>query len=759
MSPLKRKVVPMQIVGFDTEDYDGKTVAYSFYDGKEHFYTKSFQKALGYVYNYPGPVVFVCHNLQYDIANFFKATHYKLVSEMTFASRLIKVTLQNVSPRRLYFMDSVSYFQGSLESLGKLIGMEKDEDGNPFNVVYAKQDAKIVYTFMDMIQKRLNQDGINLQLTLGSMAMSDYRTNFLKKKQITYNSSTCLDAYYGGRVELFYKGTFEEKVVVADIKSSYPDVMRRHEYPDTATIEVSRLATHEFGIGRFRIRVPKDCFIPPLPYHSPEGRLFFPTGEIEGVWTYHEVRYAVSKGCEILSEEDGEGTRYGCRPFVEFIEHNYQARLDVIAMQKKKKAEGKPSPFEDFENLYYKLKMNNLYGKFSQHKDKTMMTRDKKTSRELEKMGEYVEGMVGPFYRYRVKRLKAPATANYLWGTYITSYARISLMEKLYAVHDAGGILLYCDTDSVMFAGAQAIKALDVGNNLGQMSIEYFDMAHFEMAKGYVLATQIGPKQYQAVKLACKGVHQEHGLAYLGGEKVTYEQPVKLKAGLIAQYAKVNAKKGDAFMREHSENTWRMIEKTQRTIYFKRKGNDGVTYPIDISEIPDLEARDFSSETQKSNMKKDIVIIPPEFKRKRFQRPTLAPGWEKEWFAKDEANVKTEYQRRGIDYLNAQRCLSMQPGDSWFSGTVFGLETGKRGKQVYLVGLDSYDGCLTSSAGIVVAVPTYRFSEEHFPGLPENYDFIGKRVEFVLVKKYETIYKKNSYIENTPLKLRGKILG
>ncbi len=755
---LKSNVKPVQIVGFDTEDYKGTPTLFVFYDGTDYFVTKDEKKALAYIYNYKGPVVFVCHNLQYDMANLFKRTRYRLVKDMTFASRLIKVTLQNLSPRRVYFMDSCAFYAGSLSSLGDLIGMPKTE-GSPFDAEYSKQDAKIVYTFMDMIQKRLNADGLNLCLTLGSMAMADFRTNYMKGPSlISYNSPLCLEAYYGGRVELFYKGTIEDSVFSADINSSYPTEMFHREYPDTTVIEPSTLATHDFGIGRFTIRVPETLFIPPLPYHSPEGRLFFPVGNVTGAWTYAEVRFAVSKGCTVLSESDGEGTRYGCRPFRDFIDVNYNARLDMKSKAKQKEARGEPTYAEDFEILYYKLKMNNLYGKFSQHKDKTEMTRDKKTAYQCEKLGEYVEGQVGPFWRYRVKRQKAPNTANYMWGTYVTSYARISLMEKLYAVHDAGATLLYCDTDSVMFTKSDACKALDVSGGLGAMSVEQFDMAHFEMAKGYLLARNVGPNQYQTIKIACKGVHQEYGLAYLQGEKVRYEQPVKMKAGLIAQHAKVNAKKGDDFMREHSENAWRLIEKTQRTVYFKRKGDFGVTTPIHVDEIEVLENTDYSEFTQKSNIKKGIVVIPKKFKKPKFHKVDMPAGWEKEWFASDEAAIQTHFERRGVDYLNPQRCLSLEPGDSWFSGTVFGLEKGKWNRYCYMVGLDTYDGVLAESAGIVVAVPAYRFTDPTFPGISKDFNFIGKKIEFILVEKYVAKYEGEKYLDNTPLKLRGKIL-
>lgn len=754
LRPLVPKLRPVRIVGFDTEDYEGTPVAFAFFDGAEYFYTKSTTDALTYIYNQPAPTCFVCHNLQYDIANLFKQSDYGLVKSMVFASRLISVTLQNANPKELWFQDSCSFFAGSLAALGDLIGIPKQE-GSAFNPEYCKNDARICQVFMSKIQDRLNQDGVNLTLTLGSMAMSDFRTNYMPHKILTHNTPLCLDAYYGGRVEMFYKGSFDEAILCADINSSYPTEMFHREYPDTGSMESSSIHTHQFGVGRFVVDVPDSLFIPPLPYHSPEGRLFFPTGRIEGAWTYAEVRYALSKGCTLIEEKEGEGTHVACRPFQSFIDTNYGLRLEAKSRLSKKKAQGLDTKEEEFEILYYKLKMNNLYGKFSQHKDKTEMTRDKKTPKECEKLGVYTEGRIGPFYQYRVKRTRAPRTANYLWGTYVTAYARISLLEKLYAVHDAGGTLLYCDTDSVMFAGEHALPALQVGGALGEMSVERFDSGDFVMAKGYVLYDNIDLKTRQAVKLACKGVNQEYGLAYLNGEKVRYEKPNKLKSSLIQKHAKANVKKGADFMREHEENAWNEIEKTQRTIYFKRKGDVGVTLPVNVDEIDALERRDYSEAAKAVHLKRGVVIIPPEFKKSKFIKDKMPKGWEKAWFKLEGDRVQKEYSGRGIEYLSFQRALELAPGASWFSGVVLGLERTKRQKLVFRVDLETYTGHVAAALP-PVAVPSWYFSEDVFDPCPEN--FIGKRIEIFMVKKLLAKYEDEKYIGNTPLKIRGKIL-
>jgi hypothetical protein len=385
------------------------------------------------------------------------------------------------------------------------------------------------------------------------------------------------------------------------------------------------------------------------------------------------------------------------------------------------------------------------------------MTRQKKSAKECERLGAHVETVLGPFYQYVIKRAKPPVTANYLWGTYITSYARLTLLQRMNAVHDAGGTLLYCDTDSILFYGDKAKDALEYSDTtLGAMKVKAYAFGNFVMAKGYYLCKAV-EGGYQPVKLACKGVNQVYGLSYLHGHPVKYEKPVKLKEGLRTVYAKTNIDKDDAFRREHSENSWHEVTKAQKSVYFKRMGDHGVTLPINARDIPMLEAKDYSMEAKKSWEPVGVVIIPPEFKKPKFTRAKLEDGWENEWFKKDHAKVEVEYRRRGMELLSPQRCLDLSPGDSWFSGRVFGIERTESGKQVYLVGLMTFQGYLAAKTGIMVAVPSYYFDTRNFTGINYGHNFVGKNVEFILAEKYMAKYQDNKYIGNTPLVLRGKV--
>jgi len=756
LRPLKKEITTYNIVGFDTEDHLGTTVLYCFHDGQETFTTRIFEEALAYMYNYQGPVIFVCHNLQYDLVNTFKACDYVFIDRLMFASRLIKATLVNVSGKELYFLDSGSFFPGSLYEMGQILGIEKLE-GSAFDEKYIEVDAKIVYTFMAKMQARMNKDGINMTATVGAMAMADFRTNYLYRSQGTHNTQLCLDAYYGGRVEVFYKGDYEGTIYDADINSCYPYVMHRFEYPDTATIEPSRLATHRFGVGHFTIHIPVDTFIPPLPYHSPEGRLFFPVGDVTGTWTYAEVRYALSRGAKVLQEEIGEGTNVPCSPFIDFVDTNYEKRMKAEADIAKAKALGTRDFDAEFEKLFMKSKMNNLYGKFSQNKDTNELTRIKKTAKECERLGAYVETVLGPFYQYVIKRVKPPPNANYMWGTYITSYARLTLLERMNAIHDIGGTLLYCDTDSILFYGEEAKKVLHYSDtDLGAMKVKAYAFGNFVMSKGYYLCKAV-EGGYEPVKLACKGVNQLFGLSYLHGHPVKYEKPVKLKEGLRTVYAHVNLDKGDAFRKEHSENSWHEVTKAQKSVYFKRYGDLGVTLPVNAADIPMLEAKDYSAEAQKSWEPVGVVIVPPQFKKPKFTRAVLGKGWEKEWFKTEHKEIEQVFTRRGTPYMSPQTCLELNVGDSWFSGRVLGLERLASGKQVYLVGLLTFQGYLAAQVGLIVAVPSYYFDTRNFAGINYGFNFIHKNIEFILGEKYLAKYDKQKYLGNTPLVLKGKV--
>ncbi len=534
---------------------------------------------------------------------------------------------------------------------------------------------------------------------------------------------------------MFYKGVVQGPVYVADINSSYPDVMRRHEYPDTSLVESSSIFSHRFGIGRFKIRVPVSCFIPPLPYRSDSGRLFFPTGEIEGWWTYAEVRYALEKcGCTLIAEYEGEGCNRALRPFTEFIDSMYDQRQ----VMKRRKALNPDDAEAAFEDLYLKLLMNNLYGKFAQHKDGAKMTRVKLSPKELDKLKGAVETVIGPFYAYRIPKQKPPKTANYLWGVYVTSYARLSLLEKITAVHEAGGKILYCDTDSIMFTGEKAKKVFAFGDALGQMSLETYDLGIYRASKGYLLCKHASCrlsdriKEYKVEKVACKGVPTHYAHDFILKGMASFLKPMRLKEAEVRMHAEANAKKDDLFFKDIGINVWREVEKSMRSVYIKRKGERGVTKPIDVLDIPEMEEKAFGApESWEGEVSAELgndILLPPPVKRDAFRNVKVPVSWFDDPVQLDIGEVLHEGQL--VQFLAREDCLQLKKGELWFRGDLIDRRQGKFGR-FYLILLKNYMGHNVARKNIVVSM-----SEKFFFRFGPDFPFLKKRVEFSLAENY-----------------------
>jgi len=676
-SRLNQEIKPVNIIAFDTEDdTKGTPLSCAFYGDEGHFYTTSMEEAIDYIYNTPVTTCFVAHNLEYDVGNLFKHVDWKYIEDMMYAGKLLRAGLFG---SKHYFINSNSFFAGPLKKMGDTIGLPKLE-GDVENPEYVIRDAEIVYTFMKKFQKYLNEElHINLGITIGQLAMSAYRRNYMPKlKQKTYNSPNCLKAYYGGRVEIFFKGAAED-VRVSDINSSYPNVMYNFTYPDTGTIKQSTIGTHEYGIGKFKISVPGDIFIPPLPVKSPEKRLFFPTGVFKGWWTYPEVRYAQALGCEILEEYEGEGTNQGCRPFTNFIDEFYNKRLDA-------KSRG-----DDFEVLFYKLFMNNLYGKWCQHKGGSTIGREPLTATKAQRQNAILERKIGAFYSYKSQRTKPPLTANFMWGVYITAYARIELMKGMNRIHDMGGKLIYCDTDSIMFSGLKK-NPLPLSKKLGDWDEEKFDLGYFRQAKGYLLCQKKGPR-FEIEKVACKGVNTDYAYDFIVRGMASVMKPMRFKDSMVRINAAVNSDKDAKFLKELGVNVWNDVDKMMKSIYIKREGEGGVMYPIDFKDIKRVEEanKDHVRELEKQlrDGKKPNLSVEKELrekgyfiKRKRikkyFQNIQVPDNWFKRGKERDY-EVKF-FESQYLRWLRREDCENLPVGHTWFQGHFHSTEQGKYGR-------------------------------------------------------------------------------
>ena len=699
---LKRPVTVNHYVGFDTED-DGKghVISCAFYDGAEFFYTRDPDEAITYLLNYPAPAVFAAHNLEYDIGNLFKHCDYIYIDEMARAGkagRLIGVTLKM---SKHVFINSNCFFAGTVRDMGKLVGLPKLE-GNPLDPEYNKRDAQIVQVFMSRFQDRVNQDyGVAVKSTIGQLAMSIYRTRYMRQDRVvTFNHLDCLKAYYGGRVEVFYKGTVKD-IISADINSCYPYVMQHYAYPDSEDMAPSRLDTHEFGVGEFTVKVPANCFLPPLPWRSSEmKRLFFPVGTFTGWWTYAELRCALSHGCQVVKETAGYGTNTAVHPFTEFVDDLYARRMACKDTLDKDPADSEAL----FNSTLYKLIGNNLYGKLSQHKAKAIMARTRWTDAKKARLHVTDEDALGPFYSYVMDREEPPATANFIWGVHVTSYARIYWLEQAYKCLEVGATLLYGDTDNIMFTGGK--NPFPGGNTLGAMKTEKFDLGVFRQSKGYLLCDRLKDGRYQVKKSACKGVPAAHALEFIVKGMSTFNKPFRLREGLRSAGAAHSKFLGDVGV-----NVWHDVSKAMQSVYIKRQGRQGVTLPVDAADIPELEKNCFEPPHSIAVDIKDLGIELVDKPRdvSYFSNVKIPAGWRTTSSgATFPADLNPAVLR--LHWLSFNELAGLEPGTTWFAGQVLLRETGKKGDFIKIQVME-YQGQILSHRNFLAALPEDLISE------------------------------------------------
>lgn len=282
------------------------------------------------------------------------------------------------------------------------------------------------------------------------------------KKQMKFSTVSYMEVeykmregFYGGRTEVFTPvlherrdkdGNREITAYHYDVNSLYPSVMIDNEFPvgypefedDSRIIEMNWNDWMEYhnGLGfiKARVYVPPQT-IPPLP--AKIGKLAFVTGHIQGTWTYNELEYAVKNcGVEIVEFQEQIHFKKTHKVFKNFVTLFYDM-----------KAEGKKSGNAALTALA-KLILNTAYGW-------TVLRRDDKTAfRDISMLDKYKEtdkfiisneelGYIEIFDTVHADSIQVQI------GAYVTSYARLTLLDAL-RVQSEQGTVYYCDTDSIV---------------------------------------------------------------------------------------------------------------------------------------------------------------------------------------------------------------------------------------------------------------------------------------------------------------------
>jgi len=552
----------IQYFSFDSEDDSrGNPFLFNFYDGEDHYVFRSIDGVAYFFSQLTGTVEIWCTNLAYDFNNLIKELSHAI--EISYVdSRVISAKLKGSN---IHFKDTLNHWKISVSEMGKRINLPKFDvdieniksefDKNPKKIIkYCQRDCEITYHFVMSMKEKYDDMGCHLKSTIGSTSLNYFYSSFWhrpKKEEIISYSEIefCKKGYYGGRTEIFYNRPVSGNIQYFDFNSLYPSVMRG-TFPALDNRRfVSKPNFENEGMAEVTVSAP-EIDVPYLPCRVEKRGLLFPIGTFQGVYTYFEIRRALELNYKIKKIHQALEFIGRCQPFSRFVHETYARRMKAKAQK------------DDLMATAAKDIMNNLYGKFCQGNEYTKLF----TLEEAKglKNGDQIFG------DFVVRKTKAPYAShtNGIWACYTTAYARDLLYSALREVVDRGGLLIYCDTDSIIFESEKPV--FTPSDALGALKLEgEFSYAHFKLPKLYKLVDKKENFIYKS-----KGVPRLKAKDFFEDGKATFRRPYKLREALRRN---LNPKRTLKLI----PNYWEVTSKEVRKTYDKRRvKKDGSTEPV-----------------------------------------------------------------------------------------------------------------------------------------------------------------------------------
>lgn len=423
------------------------------------------------------------HNIKYDMMVSNSFIHLKklgwIIKAFSFDNPQFFVFQKK--KKKLIFLSSTNFFHTSLQKLGKIIGLEKQEidytgDNQEKEIEYCINDVEILKRTMEhYFEFLITNDLGNFQMTIAGQAFTAFRHKFMNKKIYLHHSKNAdleRNAYYGGRTEAFMIGKISGNIYCLDINSMYPYVMKTKKFPVKFLSSVQDL---EIDRAKDYIKrgycIIADCEMNTQSNRYPKvvnHRLVFPVGNFQTYLAGDEFEHALNNNdiekiyTANIYQQDFL--------FAEYIDFFYNKRL----LAKKNKNE--------VENMMYKLFLNSLYGKFGQKNIDTIKIGEsekdyfreevynfdkKEYSVEYTIANEIFKILVNGNAKYSFVAIAACITAAS--RNYLSNLLDIAKKENVY----------YCDTDSVFVNqnGHDILEKENCINNkeLGKLKIEYIE--------------------------------------------------------------------------------------------------------------------------------------------------------------------------------------------------------------------------------------------------------------------------------------------
>lgn len=444
--------------------------------------------------------IFIGHNiLNFDIFTIF--TMDELLKNFDVVMNGSNILQMHNTQKKIYFFDTYNIYKTSLKELGKMVLLEKGNLQEELKVInkeefmkrkneiieYCKMDVLITEKVFDYYFSKVKEiknikkpKSIPFTSAMYSFSYFNYLNNYKINGKDMMNDYLFLESYFGGRTENFFTGRYDGNIYVYDVNSLYPFVMRNYSYPVQFIKEVfvdenidknmimdyvmnyegiALVKVHAFS-GIFGFQLDNGRFIDigllPLKRQIDDAfKLIFPIGQYYGIYNLNEIRYAMKKGYTfdfyyIQIWEKGKIPK-----IEEFVDYFYK-------LKKEKK--------NTIEGFNAKIILNSLYGKFVQNQGKEDIISEDKY---IENIDAYNDKEIKIYKNYvvvRDKGINKSLSSYFNIGSYITSWARIYMLELMEKVIKMGGHIFYMDTDS-LFTDIQLPDEF-TGDELGKFKLE-----------------------------------------------------------------------------------------------------------------------------------------------------------------------------------------------------------------------------------------------------------------------------------------------
>lgn len=443
--------------------------------------------------------VVIAHNIDFDLQvldylHEFDRIGLEITKFLVDANRfIIKGRLNGGS---VLFLDSNNYSGNgkvSLKSIGSSIGLEK-LDVNPLTaddkelLDYCIRDVEIVREYILKLYSFFRDNDLcHFSMTVASLAFNTYRHRFMKYPIFIHTLEKAIEmereAYRGGRCECFYIGVVPENTIYnLDVNSMYPFVMLSYDYPNRHVFTGGNCSLQALKCLMDQYLVIADAeFEISEPAIAVKGeRLIFPVGHIRQCVTSPELDYIIKNGKLIKIHAV---SCYEHVPlFRDYITYFYNKRLEA-------KSQG-----NRVEELFYKMLLNSLYGKFGQKVHKLEpLNADLPLTKNF---GYYYNKELGrKAYVIKIGNkwyISEPDYEGYnsmvAIAAFVTSYARMYLWSMI----KKAGIenVYYCDTDS-LFVNQKGF------DNLHDMISDTKELGKLEVKQKASYFRIVAPKIYE----------------------------------------------------------------------------------------------------------------------------------------------------------------------------------------------------------------------------------------------------------------------